>query len=448
MKKILPIAISVMMALNAQAQSNTFEGHYTRPVSDVISDMQRRFNVEIKVEVDTVGVTLPYADSRIRPYSVEESLDNVLKPLDFRWERKGSRKFVVRYFDYPRRTFPEGKKMIDYLSTLYTDKASWEARRDSLIPEVRERLGIDSLLSQRVAEPRTFLSKVRKYDGYSVQNYALETLPGLFICGSIYTPLSKGKHPLIICPVGHFANGRYNNEQQIRKATLARMGAICVDYDLVGWGESALQLGEASHRTAMANTMQLLNGICILDFMIDRKDVDRSRIGLNGGSGGGTQVLYLGMLDPRYAAACPTVNIGAHFDGGCPCESGMRATLAGGGSCHPEFAACFAPRPMMVVSDGGDWTAQVPEVEFPYLQRVYGFYDASDNVRNVHLPDERHDFGPNKRKAVYSFFTDVFGLDSSRIDESKVTIEDADLMKIFGKDGELLPADAIIFNEQ
>lgn len=445
MKSCLSLGVSLLFGLNVLAQSNTFEGRYTRPIGDVISDMERRFNVEIRVEVDTAGIVLPYADSRIRSYSVEESLDNVLKPLDFRWERKGARRFVVRYFDYPRRTFPEGEKMISYLNTLYSDRDSWEARRDSLIPEIRGRLGIDSLLAKRVASPRTFLSKVRKYDGYSVQNYALETLPGLFICGSVYTPLSKGKHPLIICPVGHFKDGRYNDEQQIRKATLARMGAICVDYDLVGWGESALQLGEESHRTAMANTMQLLNGIAILDYFIDRDDVDRDRIALNGGSGGGTQVVYLALLDPRYAAACPTVNLGAHFDGGCPCESGMRATLAGGGSCHPEFAACFAPRPMMVISDGGDWTAKVPEVEYPYLQRIYGFYDAAGQVRNVHLPDERHDFGPNKRKAVYEFFSDVFDLDSSRIDESKVTVEPISMMKSFGDNGELLPPDAIRF---
>ena len=48
------------------------------------------------------------------------------------------------------------------------------------------------------------LSKIRKFDGYTVQNFALETLPGLYICGSIYTPQSKGKHALIICPNGHF----------------------------------------------------------------------------------------------------------------------------------------------------------------------------------------------------------------------------------------------------
>ena len=43
-------------------------------------------------------------------------------------------------------------------------------------------------------------------------------------------------------------------------------------------------------------------------------------------------------------------------------------------------------RPQLVVSDGGDWTASVPTLEYPYLQRVHGFYDAKDKVTNIHLP--------------------------------------------------------------
>ena len=83
----------------------------------------------------------------------------------------------------------------------------------------------------------------------------------------------------------------------------------------------------------------------------------------------------------------------------------------------------MAPKPMLIVSDGGDWTSSVPTLEFPYLQRIYGFYGAKEQVRNVHLPKEGHDFGKNKRQAVYDFFIDVFRLDRSMLNEDKVTIE-------------------------
>ena len=121
--------------------------------------------------------------------------------------------------------------------------------------------------------------------------------------------------------------------------------------------------------------------------------------------------------------------------------------MAGGGTCNAELAALFAPRPMLVVSDGGDWTATVPRLEYPYLQRIYGFYGATDKVSNVHLPQERHDFGPNKRNAVYDFFIDVFGLDRNMLDESKVTIEPEDALKSFGEKGEKLPAGALRYKE-
>lgn len=88
---------------------------------------------------------------------------------------------------------------------------------------------------------------------------------------------------------------------------------------------------------------------------------------------------------------------------------------------------------MMIVSDGGDWTSTVPEVEFPFLQQIYGFYEAKDKVFNVHLPNEKHDFRKNKRKAVYDFFGNVFHLDTSMIDEEKVTIEKENDMRFTKK---------------
>lgn len=441
MKKQLTLTLLACAALSAQAQ-NTFEGKFTRPLGEVLEEISTRFNVRLAYDIDTVGKTLPYADFRIRPYSVEESLTNVLAPFYYKFVKQSDTRYKLKRYEYARRTDADGEKLLNYLCTLYTDKASFEQRKAVLKKEVRERLQIDKYLAQRTgSEP--ILSKVRKYDGYTVQNFALETLPGLYVCGSIYTPKGKGKHALIICPNGHFGNGRYREDQQQRMGTLARMGAICVDYDLFGWGESALQVSSVGHNTSIAHIIQAMNGISILDYMMTREDVDITRVGVNGGSGGGTQTVLLSVLDDRYTAACPVVSLASHFDGGCPCESGMPVTLAGGGTCNAELGALFAPKPMCVVSDGKDWTASTPGLEFPYLQKVYGFYGAADKVTNVHLPKEGHDFGPNKRNAVYDFFADVFRLDKSKLDESKVTIEPFENLYSFGKKGEKMPENAI-----
>ena len=422
MKRIL-FTMLLAASLSAEAQTQTYETEFARPLNEVLTDIQNRFGVRLKYDIDTVGKVLPYADFRIRPYSVEESLTNVLAPFDYKFVKQKGNMYKLKAYEYPRRTDADGEKMLAYLNTLYTDQQSFQLRADSLKKEVRQRLGIDTLLAQCV-KTKPILSKIRKFDGYTVQNFALETLPGLYICGSIYTPQSKGKHALIICPNGHFGGGRYREDQQQRMGTLARMGAVCVDYDLFGWGESALQVGSAAHRSSAAHTIQAMNGLLILDYMLAfRKDIDTSRIGTNGGSGGGTHAVLLSVLDDRFTASAPVVSLASHFDGGCPCESGMPIQLSAGGTCNAELAATFAPRPQLIVSDGGDWTASVPTLEFPYLQRIYGFYQAKDKVTNVHLPKEKHDFGPNKRNAVYDFFAEVFKLDKKMLDESKVTIE-------------------------
>lgn len=420
--------LQALMFYSVVAGAQTFDSKYTRPLGDVLNDVSKRFGVKLKYNVDTTGLKLTYADFRIRPYSVEETLNNILSPFDFKAIKQNNKLYKIKPYEYPRRQPEDGTKLIKWLSSLYSDKSAWEARKDTLKKEVRMRLEIDNLLPLCSNEPPKY-SKIRKFDGYTVQNFRLKTVNGHTVCGSIYSPITKGKHPLIICPNGHFANGRYGEVQQLRLGTLARMGAICVDYDLWGWGQSADEVGKEAHQTAEAHIMQAINGIRILDWMICRKDVDTKRIGVNGGSGGGTQTVLLTVLDDRYTACNPVVSMSSWFDGGCPCESGMPIQLSGGGTCNAELAAMFAPRPMMIVSDGGDWTSTTPELEYPYLQKIYNFYDAKQNISNIHLPNERHDFGPNKRNAVYKFFIDTFGLDASKLDENKITIEDEEALK-------------------
>ena len=85
---------------------------------------------------------------------------------------------------------------------------------------------------------------------------------------------------------------------------------------------------------------------------------------------------------------------------------------------------------MLVISDGSDWTRTVPTVEYPYLKKVYSLYGKKENVENVHLANEGHDYGVSKRMAMYDFMAHHLGLNinavkdkTGKIDESKVTIE-------------------------
>ncbi len=434
MKKYMWRAVGILLLTShlspLASQAQTYENQFRRPVSDVMKDVAARFDVRFKFDgnVDTAGVMLTYADFRIRPYSLEQTLDNICKHFDWNWWKQSGNLYKIKRYEYPRRHEDEGRQMLNYLSSLYHNKVEWEARRDSLRKEVRQRLELDAFLDSCVLGP-ALLSKIRKHDGYTTQNICIELTPGQHLFGTIYASTKKGKHALIVCPDGHWPM-RYRKDEQQRLGTLARMGAVCVDFDLYGWGESEKEVGAEAHHTSRAHVYQAACGYVLLDWMLThRKDIDTKRVGVMGGSGGGTHTVLLSLLDDRVTASAPVVHLASHFDGGCPCESGKPVQLSAGGTCEPELAAVMAPKPMLIVSDGGDWTSSVPTLEFPYLQRIYDFYGAKDKVRNVHLPKERHDFGKNKRQAVYDFFIDVFSLDRTMLDESKIEIEPDEQLK-------------------
>jgi len=421
---------------------NDFPGRFTRPLREVVDEIGERFGVKVACRgfsPDTVR--LAYADSRVRPYSVEETLTNICAPLDMKWSRRPDGSYRIEPYEYYRRTPDDGRRLLAWLSSLYDDRTGWESRRDTLLADVRRMMNLDAWLAA-VGEPQAIWGRELKMDGYAVRSFALETLPGLYVCGSVYSPSGRGCRPLIIVPSGHWEGGRLRGDHQLLMASLAGMGAVAVDMDIFGWGDSELQVGRDAHTAGYSMRVQTLWSLVVTDWIIrTRRDVDTSRIGVTGGSGGATHALLLALLDGRVSAAAPIVHLVSHFDGGCPCESGIPVALAGGGSCMPELLAALAPRPVLAVSDGGDWTATYPGLEYPFLKRIWSFYGAASAVGNAHFADEKHDVGPSKRRAVCGFFADAFGLDPGRADESRTKVLPAESLRMFA-DG-VLPEGAV-----
>ena len=160
-----------------------------------MQDVSKQFGVKLKFDanVDTAGVMLTYADFRVRPYSLEQTLDNICKHFDWNWWKQNGNTYKIKLYEYPRRHEDEGRQMLQWLSAKYSNREQWEQRRAILIKEVRARLEIDAFLDSCVKDVPAILSKVRKHDGYTTQNICIELTPGQHVFGTIYTSLKKGR---------------------------------------------------------------------------------------------------------------------------------------------------------------------------------------------------------------------------------------------------------------
>lgn len=445
--KLLLLLLSIFIFCVSYSQNS--DNEYRRPLSEIIKDIEDRYNISIRdPEFLIQDQSIAYADWKFRP-DVERTLSNILSSVDLIAKKEGEKKYKIKEYEYHRITVKEGKQILDSLATNYYDAYSWEKRRAGLRQCIVGALKLNHLPPRPDSEPIT--TPIRRMNGYTIQNVAIEVLPGLYVCGSLYKPDTiKEKLAVVLCPNGHFNQGRYHESVQTRCAMLAKMGAMAFNYDLFGWGEYQLQFDIKDHRKSLAQSVQVLNSIRILDYLISLPGADPQRVGMTGASGGGSHTMLMTALDLRIRVSVPVAMLSCYFYGGCPCESGQPIHLCGGGTNNVELAAIAAPRPQLMISDGGDWTDHVPEIEYPYLQRIYGFYGKQELVKNVHFPDEGHDYGSSKRKAMYEFLADHLKLNlevvknnKGEIDESFVTIEEAADMYVFGKNGENLPDNAM-----
>lgn len=346
-------------------------------------------------------------------------------------------------------TEDEATLMMKKFAGTWNDLESWENRANKI------RLGIiDGMQLEKMPAIQGNFNPVitgsHTLDGYIVENIRIESFPGFYITGNLYRPTdSVKKHAAILSPHGHLFDKRLKEDVQSRCAVLARMGAIVFAYDMVGFGDCQ----QVNHRIPIALVLQTYNSKRVLEYLLSRNDVDSGRIGMTGGSGGATQTFILAAIDNRIKVSVPVVQVSARHFGGCVCESGMPIHKSHHHQTNNvEIAALCAPRPMMLISDGMDYTRNTPRIEYPYIQKVYALYNAEHKVENAHFQAEKHDYGYSKRTVAYVFLAHHLNLNENNVrfdptvQEDFVTILPQEQLRVYTNEYPL-PEDALLGDE-
>ena len=335
--------------------------------------------------------------------------------------------------------------------TPYTSPGEWAKRAEEVRTQMRVALGIWPAPTRN---PLNAVVRDRiEHDDYTVEKVYFESMPGFFVTGTLFRPRTAGQHPAVLCPHGHWADARFQMrpDAEMKKeidsggerflesgrsifqslgVQLARMGIVAFVYDMLGNSDShqftrELAHGFAKQRPEMntvenwglfspqAEThaesimgLQTWNSIRTVDFLTGLPDVDPSRIGCTGASGGGTQTLILSAVDPRIAVECPAVMPSTAMQGGCTCEN---ASLLRVNTGNIEFVALFAPKPVgMTAAD--DWTKELETKGFPELQKQFAMMGAPQNVAVWPHLQFKHNYNVVSRENIYGWFNQHFHL--------------------------------------
>ncbi len=294
-----------------------------------------------------------------------------------------------------------------YAAPQAQSRAGWQIRAAHLKEGVLASAGLVPMPDRTPLRAEVF-GEITRPD-YRVSKVYFESLPGFFVTGNLYRPIGDGPFPAILSPHGHWAYGRLENSVTAsvpgRAINFARQGFVVFTYDMVGYNDS----WQLEHRLfggpreklwgLSVAGLQLWNGIRGLDFLESLPYVQRDRIGATGASGGGTQVFLLASVDERVAVAAPVNMISLHMQGGCLCENqpGLRLDTN-----NVEIAATIAPRPLLMVSATGDWTANTLEREYPAVRALYALQGAADRVHAVRF-EAPHNYNQQSREAVYAW---------------------------------------------
>jgi len=307
-------------------------------------------------------------------------------------------------------------------------KAEYEQRKTpEQIAEYQKRLRRKFLEALGPFPRRTPLNPritgVVQRNGYKVEKVIFESQPRHYVSAVLFLPDSKvhkPPYPGVLVPCGHTRNAKGYESYQTMGALLALNGMAALVFDPIDQGERIQLLSQSPELWGTrAHTMigvgsillgrntawfEIWDGMRGIDYLQSRPEVDPTRIGCTGNSGGGTQTSYLMSLDDRIIAAAPSCYITNFYErilelGAQDAEQNIYGQLAFGMD-HADYLMMRAPTPIIICAATKDFfDIRGTWDSFRYAKRLYsrmGFAERIDLLEN----DAPHNYNRLQRQSV------------------------------------------------
>jgi len=302
----------------------------------------------------------------------------------------------------------------------------WTAESDKLRRRALD-IAFHGWPNEWITAPPKFedLGEIPAGEGYRIRKLRYEIVPGFQATALLYEPENiSNKVPAILDLNGHEPDGKAMEYIQKRCINQARQGILALNPEWIGMGELASP-GNAHWNNAYldfagVNALGLfyLAMRRALDYLWDHPNVDRTRIGVTGLSGGGWQSTVLGSLDQRVFAALPDAGYrpvlsvgGVEWIG----DNEQSATDLNMGFDYTALTAMRAPRPtMLIYNENDNCCFRAPRMK-PFLydavRPFFALYGAQDKLSWYENTDPGdHNYQLDNRLHSYSFFEKDFRL--------------------------------------
>lgn len=264
-------------------------------------------------------------------------------------------------------------------------------------------------------------------NGYSIEKLLYESSPQHHVTANLYIPSGKGPFPAALLFCGHEETAKATPSYEQTAVLFAKNGYVVLVIDPISQSEryqllddkgKALTRGGTSEHTLLNEAANLLgastpadelwDNIRGLDYLVTRPEVDTTRIGCLGNSGGGMQTIYFAGMDRRIKVMAPcsylatrqrTLELTGPADG-C-------AQMPGEGALQLEFndyLFASAPKPVLVLAGRYDFIDyRGTQDAFSELKKVYTALGHSEKAA-MFTYDDGHGISKPKREAAVQWF--------------------------------------------